>query len=181
MQRECRGDVLQARDPRHTDSQWRKQYGGLMPSEMKRLRPVTVNPRRNKLVTDVSLDKALLQEVGEKCAKACAMACGGDAWRAQLAVSTRRVCQVRQRSPDRQTTITRAALRRTFLREKIRQLMESQEVAPHFGVDEQALVQRHRYLTVVVDLERRRFLYLAWDQKKERLDGFWDTLTLAQR
>jgi putative transposase len=33
---------------------WRKKYGGLMPSEMKRLK---------KLVTDLSLDKATLQDV----------------------------------------------------------------------------------------------------------------------
>jgi len=33
---------------------WRKKYGGLMPSEMKRLK---------KLVADLSLDKEMLQDV----------------------------------------------------------------------------------------------------------------------
>ena len=36
---------------------WRKKYGGLMPSEMKRLK---------RLVADLSLDKEMLQEVVRK-------------------------------------------------------------------------------------------------------------------
>jgi transposase len=52
--------------------------------------------------------------------------------------------------------------------------------APHLGVDEKAIAKRHRYLTVVADLERSRVLYLAEDRKQESLDGFWATLTPAQ-
>ena len=40
-----------------TYSRWRKKYGGLMPSEMKRLK---------RLVADLSLDKEMLQEVVRK-------------------------------------------------------------------------------------------------------------------
>ncbi len=43
---------------------WRKKYAGLMPSEMKRLRQLEdENNRLKKLVADLSLDKAMLQDV----------------------------------------------------------------------------------------------------------------------
>jgi putative transposase len=43
---------------------WRKKYGGLMPSEMKRLKLLEEeNVRLKKLVADLSLDKAMLQDV----------------------------------------------------------------------------------------------------------------------
>lgn len=43
---------------------WRKKYAGLMPSEMKRLRQLEEeNSKLKKLVADLSLDKAMLQDV----------------------------------------------------------------------------------------------------------------------
>jgi putative transposase len=43
---------------------WRKKYGGLMPSEMKRLKQLEQeNQRLKKLVADLSLDKEMLQDV----------------------------------------------------------------------------------------------------------------------
>lgn len=43
---------------------WRKKYGGLMPSEMKRLKQLEEeNQRLKKLVADLSLDKDMLQDV----------------------------------------------------------------------------------------------------------------------
>jgi transposase len=57
----------------------------------------------------------------------------------------------------------------------------TQDVVPHLGVDEKAIAKRHRYLTVVADLEQSRVLYLAEDRKQESLDGFWATLTPEQR
>lgn len=43
---------------------WRKKYAGLMPSEMKRLRQLEEeNSRLEKLVVDLPLDKATLQDV----------------------------------------------------------------------------------------------------------------------
>lgn len=43
---------------------WRKRYGGMMPSEMKRLKQLEEeNMRLKKLVADLSLDKEMLQEV----------------------------------------------------------------------------------------------------------------------
>jgi len=43
---------------------WRKKYAGLMPSEMKRLKMLDEeNGRLKRLVADLSLDKAMLQDV----------------------------------------------------------------------------------------------------------------------
>lgn len=49
---------------------WRKKYAGLMPSEMKRLRQLEEeNAKLKRLVADLSLDKAMLQDV--LCESAC--------------------------------------------------------------------------------------------------------------
>lgn len=46
---------------------WKKMYGGLGPSELKRLRQLEEENRKLKqLVADLSLDKAMLQEVVAK-------------------------------------------------------------------------------------------------------------------
>lgn len=46
---------------------WRQKYGGLMPSEMKRLKQLEEeNMRLKRLVADLSLDKEMLQEVVRK-------------------------------------------------------------------------------------------------------------------
>ena len=43
---------------------WRKKYAGFMPSEMKRLRLLEEeNVKLKKIVADLSLDKAMLQDV----------------------------------------------------------------------------------------------------------------------
>ena len=43
---------------------WRKRYAGLMPSEMRRLRQLEEeNGKLKKIVADLSLDKAMLQDV----------------------------------------------------------------------------------------------------------------------
>ncbi len=43
---------------------WRKRYAGLMPSEMKHLRELEQeNTRLKKIVADLSLDKAMLQDI----------------------------------------------------------------------------------------------------------------------
>jgi transposase len=56
-----------------------------------------------------------------------------------------------------------------------------QDGVARLGVDEKAIAKRHRYLAIVADLEQSRVLYLADDRKQESLDGFWATLTPAQR
>lgn len=52
---------------------------------------------------------------------------------------------------------------------------------PYLGVDEKAFTKGHRYFTLVNDLTRSRVLYVAKDRKETSLDGFWPTLTAAQR
>ena len=43
---------------------WRKKYGGLLPSEMKRLKQLEEeNERLKRIVADLSLDKEMLQDV----------------------------------------------------------------------------------------------------------------------
>lgn len=43
---------------------WRKKYGGLMPSELKRLKQLEdENGRLKRMVADLSLDKEMLQDV----------------------------------------------------------------------------------------------------------------------
>jgi transposase len=64
---------------------------------------------------------------------------------------------------------------------KRRLARRGQEVVGRIGVDEKAVAKRHRYLTIVADLEQSRVLYLADDRKQESLDGFWPTLTSVQR
>ena len=46
---------------------WRKNYAGLMPSEMRRLRQLEdENAKLKRIVADLSLDKAMLQDVFSK-------------------------------------------------------------------------------------------------------------------
>jgi putative transposase len=46
---------------------WRKKYAGLMPSETKRLRQLEEeNAKLKRIVADLSLDKAMLQDVLSK-------------------------------------------------------------------------------------------------------------------
>jgi transposase len=49
------------------------------------------------------------------------------------------------------------------------------------GVDEKAFRKGHKYFTLVNDLQRSRVLYVAEDRTQASLDGFWETLTPAQR
>lgn len=46
---------------------WRKKYSGLLPSEMRRLRQLEEeNGKLKRIVVDLSLDKAMLQDVLSK-------------------------------------------------------------------------------------------------------------------
>lgn len=54
------------------------------------------------------------------------------------------------------------------------------EPLPRLGVDEKSFRKRHRYLTVVNDLDRGRVLYVAEGRRQQSLDGFWETLTAEQ-
>jgi putative transposase len=50
-----------------TSYRWKKKFGGLMPSEVRKLRQLEEeNARLRRLVADLSLDKEMLQEVIRK-------------------------------------------------------------------------------------------------------------------
>ena len=51
------------------------------------------------------------------------------------------------------------------------------EPIPYLGVDEKSFRKRHRYLTVVNDLNRSRVLFVAEGRRQASLDGFWKTLS----
>ena len=54
-----------------TSYNWKKKYGGLGPSELRRLRQLEEeNTKLKKLVADLSLDKFMLQDVLSKSSKA---------------------------------------------------------------------------------------------------------------
>ena len=58
----CKMGVSQA-----TFFRWKQRYGGLMPSEVRRLKQLEEeNQRLRRLVSDLSLDKEMLQEVVRK-------------------------------------------------------------------------------------------------------------------
>lgn len=50
----------------------------------------------------------------------------------------------------------------------------------HVGVDETSFRKRHRYVTVVSDLEHSRVLYVGDERRTESLDPFWSGLTGEQ-
>ena len=52
---------------KQTFYRWKKQFGGLLPSELQRLRQLEAeNKRLKSIVADLSLDKQMLQEVLRK-------------------------------------------------------------------------------------------------------------------
>lgn len=55
------------------------------------------------------------------------------------------------------------------------------EPIENLGVDEKSFKKRHRYVTVVNDLDGTRVLYVAPGRGKKSLDGFWGTLSTEQR
>jgi transposase len=54
------------------------------------------------------------------------------------------------------------------------------EAIPYIGVDEKSFRKRHRYVTVVSDINGSRVLYVSEDRKQTSLDRFWGTLTEEQ-
>lgn len=53
-------------------------------------------------------------------------------------------------------------------------------VIPHLGVDEKAIAKRHRYVTLVSDLDRGTVEFVAFDRKKSSLDAYCQSLSAKQ-
>jgi len=74
---------------------------------------------------------------------------------------------------DEAAGIQERAVRRGLARRKA-------EPVRYLGIDETSFQRRHRYVTVVSDLEQPRVLFVAEDRKRESLDGFWEDMTDEQ-
>jgi transposase len=53
-------------------------------------------------------------------------------------------------------------------------------VVRHLGVDEKSIAKRHRYVTLVGDLDRGTIEFISFDRKKSSLDAFFQSLSPRQ-
>ena len=53
-------------------------------------------------------------------------------------------------------------------------------VIPYLGVDEKSVAKRHRYVTLIGDLDRGTIEFVSFDRKKGSLDAFYQTLSPKQ-
>jgi transposase len=49
------------------------------------------------------------------------------------------------------------------------------------GIDEKAIKKRHRYFTIVSDLESGKVIWIGRGRKRETIDAFWATVSPARR
>lgn len=92
-------------------------------------------------------------------------------WMKQASISA--VAQRLHLTWDEAAGIQERAVRRGLARREA-------EVVRYMGIDETSFQRRHKYVTVVSDLERPRVLFVAEDRKRESLDPFWEQLTPEQ-
>jgi transposase len=57
---------------------------------------------------------------------------------------------------------------------------KERRVIAHLGVDEKAVAKRHRYVTLVCDLERGTVEFIADDRKRASLDAYYQSLSKEQ-
>jgi len=60
------------------------------------------------------------------------------------------------------------------------QRAKERRVIAHLGVDEKAVAKRHRYVTLVCDLDRGTVEYIADDRKRASLDAYYQSLSKEQ-
>lgn len=53
-------------------------------------------------------------------------------------------------------------------------------VIPQLGVDEKSIAKRHRYVTLVGDLDRGTIEFISFDRKRSSLDAYYQTLSPKQ-
>lgn len=98
----------------------------------------------------------------------------------RLAIDLLRECSVEgaaailRISWDEAWGIKQRAVRRGLAR-------RARRVVAHLGVDEKAFAKRHRYFTLVADLDAGCVLYVDGDRKQESLDRYWQSLAPEQR
>jgi transposase len=57
---------------------------------------------------------------------------------------------------------------------------KKRRVIAHLGVDEKAVAKRHRYVTLVCDLDRSTVEYIGDDRKRTSLDAYYQSLSKKQ-
>jgi transposase len=60
------------------------------------------------------------------------------------------------------------------------QRAKRQRIIAHLGVDEKAVARRHRYVTLVNDLDRGTVEYIGDDRRKTSLDAYYQSLSAEQ-
>lgn len=61
------------------------------------------------------------------------------------------------------------------------QKAKQRRIIARLGVDEKAVAKRHRYVTLVNDLDRGTVEFIADDRKIKSLDGYYQSLTVRQK
>lgn len=61
------------------------------------------------------------------------------------------------------------------------QKAKQQRIIARLGIDEKAVAKRHRYVTLVNDLDRGTVEFIADDRKIKSLDGYYESLTIRQK
>ena len=73
-------------------------------------------------------------------------------------------------------------MRRAVARGLVRRAAESAaRPVTRIGIDEKSFLKHHQYVSIVVDLDRRRVLHIADDRKAESLTPYFEGLTQAER
>ncbi len=58
--------------------------------------------------------------------------------------------------------------------------LRKDRMVQRIGIDEKSFKKRHKYVTVVTDLDASEVLWVGRGRKRETLDGFWRSLSPAQ-
>lgn len=59
--------------------------------------------------------------------------------------------------------------------------LRKERIVKRVGIDEKSFKKRHKYVTIVTDLDCGDVLWVGRGRKRETLDGFWKSLSTEQR
>lgn len=58
--------------------------------------------------------------------------------------------------------------------------LRQDRIVRHLGIDEKSFKKRHKYVTIVTDLDRSEVIWVGSGRKRETLDVFWKSLSREQ-
>ncbi len=58
--------------------------------------------------------------------------------------------------------------------------LRKDRIVRHLGIDEKSFKKRHKYVTIVTDLDRSEVIWVGSGRKRETLDAFWKSLSPKQ-